>query len=282
MININREEKARLYRKKYEEITSKFRLMDDDFMTLVFGGNIETTQLLLRIILDDSDIAVIETVGQYEIKNPNGRSVRLDIHAVDANGQHFDVEVQRANIGAGAERARLNSSMLDTKMANIGDKVPSLKPTYVIFITENDVLGGGFPLYHIDRRIEELDYESFGDGSHIIYVNGEYKNDSTPIGKLIHDFHCTSADDMHYEILADRVRYFKETEGGQENMCKLMEDFRDEIAKEAALEASIFATIKTCRKHHIPESEIFVEIKEEYSLTDTEAEDYLRNSRESA
>lgn len=271
---MNREEAKKPYSDRYNEISEKFRLMDDDFMTLVFGGNIEATQLLLRIILEDSNLTVIETVGQFEIKNPTGRSVRLDIHAVDANGQHFDVEVQRTNKGAGAERARFNSSMLDTRMANIGDKVPSLKPAYVIFITENDVLGGGFPLYHIERKIRELDNKLFDDGSHIIYVNGEYSNEEDPIGMLMHDFHCTSASEMHYDILADRVRYFKETEGGQVQMCKMMEDFQKEIA--------VMTTIKTCRKHGVPESEILIEIRDEYDLTEIEAEAYLAKSKESA
>ena len=28
----------------------------------------------------------------------------------------------------------------------------------------------------------------------------------------MHDFFCTKPDDMHYKVLADRARYFKETE----------------------------------------------------------------------
>ncbi|MCD8019783.1 MAG: Rpn family recombination-promoting nuclease/putative transposase [Clostridiales bacterium] len=86
----------------YNQLTRNFRLIDDDFMTLVFGGNIEATQLLLRIILDDPELIVTETTGQLEIKNPNGRSVRLDIHAVNSKGENFDVEIQRADRGAGA------------------------------------------------------------------------------------------------------------------------------------------------------------------------------------
>ena len=31
--------------------------------------------------------------------------------------------------------------------------------------------------------------------------------------------------EMFYDELADSVRYFKETEGGQEKMCKLLEDY---------------------------------------------------------
>ena len=57
-----------------------------------------------------------------------------------------------------------------------------------------------------------------------IYVNGAYKNDADPVGRLMHDFRCTSAIDMFYDELAEPVRFFKETEGGQYTVCKAMEE----------------------------------------------------------
>lgn len=51
-------------------------------------------------------------------------------------------------------------------------------------------------IYHIDRTIRETG-ESFGDESHIIYVNSQIKDDMA-LGKLMHDFSCTSAKDMYY------------------------------------------------------------------------------------
>lgn len=44
----------------------------------------------------------------------------------------------------------------------------------------------------------------------------------------MHDFACTNAKDMYYEVLADRVHYFKEDEKGVAVMCKAMEDMRNE------------------------------------------------------
>lgn len=44
---------------------------------------------------------------------------------------------------------------------------------------------------------------------------------------------CSSAEGMHYQILADRVRYFKEDTEGVATMCKVMEDMRNEAAREA-------------------------------------------------
>ena len=37
---------------------------------------------------------------------------------------------------------------------------------------------------------------------------------------------------MNYKILADRVRYFKEDEEGVGAMCKVMEEMREEAARE--------------------------------------------------
>ena len=49
----------------------------------------------------------------------------------------------------------------------------------------------------------------FGDGEHIIYVNGAMRSNDTALGRLMNDFYCTNADDMCYKELSDRVRYFK-------------------------------------------------------------------------
>ena len=62
---------------------------------------------------------------------------------------------------------------------------------------------------------------------------GKYRGDDE-VGKLMHDFSCTDPDDMNYEILAKKARYFKQDEKGVATMCKLMEDMRNEAAHEAA------------------------------------------------
>lgn len=51
------------------------------------------------------------------------------------------------------------------------------------------------------------------------------------IGKLIHDFKCTDADDMYYALLAKKVRFYKEDEKGVAIMCKAMEEMRNETLK---------------------------------------------------
>ena len=74
----------------------------------------------------------------------------------------------------------------------------------------------------------------FGDGLHILYVNGEYQDVETPVGRLMHDFYCTKSEDMYSKVLADEVKYLKETEGGRGRMCRILEEMCEEVEKETA------------------------------------------------
>ena len=183
----------------------------------------------------------IEQTAQREYKNPitGGRTIELDIYAQDSEGKIYNIEVQRADV----HRARFHSSMLDTRMLRANQKFHEIHDSYVIFITENDCMGQGLPMYHVERVVQETS-TLFQDGAHIIYVNGNYKNNDTPVGRLMHDFRCTSAMDMFYEELKKPVRHFKETEGGQRQMCKAMEERIDRERIEV-----LFETAKSLMKN---------------------------------
>jgi len=213
--------------------------MDDDFMTVCLADNFDGVELILQIILGKKDIKIKSVRTQEPMKNLQGRSAVLDVHAVDSADKEFDVEIQRADAGAGAKRARHNSSLLDAHILKPGDDTEDIPDSYVIFITENDVMKGNQPIYPVERYVTiGKNKVLFGDGSHIIYVNGTYRGDDE-IGKLMHDFSCTDPDDMNYEELAKKARYFKRDEKGVAVMCKIMEDMRNEAAREAAQKAEL-------------------------------------------
>lgn len=88
----------------------------------------------------------------------------------------------------------------------------------------------GEPVYQIER-MNQTTGKSFGDGSHILYVNGTYRDDSS-IGKLMHDFSCSNPSDMYYEILAERASFLKEKEEGVEEMCRIMDEMKRESVQE--------------------------------------------------
>ena len=243
--------------RKKEELLQrikKFRLLDDELMSRVFDENIECTELVLRIILGRPDIKVSEVHTQSEIKNLLGHSVRLDIDAKSSDGEPMDVEIQRAEKGAEPKRARYNSSMMDANTLVRGEDYDRLPESYVIFITETDVMGGSLPVYHMDRVIKETG-QPFRDGAHIIYVNGAYRDDS-PIGKLMHDFSCSEPEDMYYKELAEQVKYYKENEKGVAAMSKIMEDFVEELLEQEKKEDKVKYAIQLKKLGKLTNEEI--------------------------
>ena len=212
---------------------NKFTLMDDTFMTQVFSGDLECTEELLKIILKRNDLSVTKSITQLTIGNLFGRSVRLDIYANDTNGKQY--EVQRDNSGAAPERARLNSALFDSRLTTSGEKYTEMPETYIIFITSNDVLDGGLPIYTIERTVQETG-ELFGDKAHIVYVKGSYRGNDE-IGWLMHDFNCKDYQEMHNSKIAERVRYFKEEPKGVTEMCETMQKIVDRERDDAAVKA---------------------------------------------
>ena len=93
------------FERKHEEDLRRirdFRLMDDNFMSKVFEDK-PCAEFLLRIILNRDDLKVKEVHGQHDLNNIQGRSVRLDILAVDHENRAYNVEVQRSDSGAVAK-----------------------------------------------------------------------------------------------------------------------------------------------------------------------------------
>lgn len=248
---------ADLKRRETLKAIETLSLLDDNLMTLVFDRNTEAAELLLNVVLRRDDLKVLEVVAQREYKNPmsGGRSITIDIYAKDRDDKVYDIEVQRASVGADVRRARFHSSMIDTKVLRAGQEFKEIHDSYVIFITAGDVIGAGCPLYHIDRMIRETG-AYFGDGSHILYVNGSFMDDNDPVGRLMHDFRCLSPADMFYPVLARQVKFFKETEGGQEIMCQVFE----ELAEKRVIEEK-----KESARRMIAKSKLTIEEIAEYT-----------------
>jgi predicted HTH domain antitoxin len=212
-------------------------MFDDTFMSAVFDGQINETELLLRVVLGREDIQVKSCEAQFYISNIYGREARLDILARDQSGKAYNVEVQRVLSGASVQRARFNSAMVDVMLLKKGEAHQQMPDRYTIFITEDDMFGKGIPAYHACNKIDELDNMPLNDDGYIVYVNGQYRNVDTPIGQMMHDFFCVNADEIINPLLKERVKYLKETEGGRNQMCAIMENRLNEEKIELAKQA---------------------------------------------
>ena len=212
------------------------RPMDDDFMRCIFRDNIPLAQFVLRILTDKPDLVINDLNTQKDMKRLVGaRSRVLDVYASDADCNRYDIEIQRAIHGADKHRARYHSSAMDIENLNAGQAFEELPETYIIFITESDTFGDGKPCHRIERT--DLDTEGkpvYGDGTHILYVNGAYHGESE-IGRLMHDFRCWNPDDMNYSLLREASRYYKLNPKGVEIMCQAFEETRNEKAIQIAL-----------------------------------------------
>lgn len=228
--------------------------------------DIPLVELVLRIITGKKDLVITEFQTQKDMKRLVGaRSICLDAYGSDSSGKKYDMEIQRADKGAGPYRARYHSSVMDIENLDAGQEFDELPDTYTIFITEKDFYGKGEALYPIER-MNLVTGKMFNDGEHILYVNGEYRGDSE-LGKLMHDFNCTDADDMNYKLLADKTRYLKENPEGVEFMCRSMEEMRNDTA--------IRASIATYRECDIADKTIVERIMVRFNLTLEKATEYV-------
>lgn len=235
------------------ERIKEMRLIDDIFMSKVFEDR-ACAEVLLRAILKKNDLKVKNVNVQYDIKNLQGRSVRLDILAEDEIGKIYDIEVQRSNTGADAKRARYNSSLLDANITEPGDTYKKLAETYVIFITESDIFKAGKAVYHIDRVIRETK-KIFEDEAHIIYVNSQKQNNTT-LGRIMHDFYCKDAKDVKNKTLKNRIKFFKEDKEGVTIMANTIDKFRLECEIAGMKKQSIETARKMIKAGRFSNAEI--------------------------
>lgn len=229
----NGKEQFQKHYERYRQVLERLTLMSDIFMRNVLKKP-ECAEYVLQVIMDNPTLKVVDLVIQKDYKNLQGRSAILDCVAQDESGRQFNIEVQQENEGASPKRARYHSGLLDMNILNPGEDYEKLPETYVIFITKDDVLKKNLPIYHIRRTIQETN-EIFDDHTHIIYVNSKICDD-TKLGRLMHDFHCRRASDMHSTVLAQRVRELKETPEGGISMCEEMEKIYSEGRTEGRLE----------------------------------------------
>ncbi|WP_318258503.1 PD-(D/E)XK nuclease family transposase [Selenomonas sp. KH1T6] len=146
---------------------------------------------------------------------------------MDNDGKIYNIEIQRADEGAIPKRARFNTCLIDSREVAKGTDYKDFPEIWVIFITENDIFGAGHPIYHVNRTIKELNHQDFDDDSHIMYINGAYRNDDS-LGLLMRDFFCSDPSKMHYQELANRADFFKNKSKGVNAMCEIMKKLMNE------------------------------------------------------
>ena len=221
---------------------------DTYFRAFLQNKTYKPAEYLIRKFLKNPFIIVRNMEIQKAIDKVGGRGIRLDFYCEEFSEdgkvkRRFNIEIQRGSEGAVAVRARYYSSSIDSNALKKGEDIRSLSETYVIFIAEKDIFKKGQELYHIQRYIEICDdkgnitkLEPFKDGSHIIYINGEFEDISTDIGKIVHDLKCVNPDEMLCDELRKPALYLKQTEGGFKEVEAIYKDNVQRIINESKSE----------------------------------------------
>ena len=218
------------YEKK--KIIASLTLMDDLFMQVVLEEQ-ASTEYILQTILDKSSLKLKEQRLQKRLPNLHGRALVLDCLCTDDKGLLYNIEVQNSSAGAIPKRARYHAALMDTHTLKKGEKFSKLPESYVIFITDKDILGEGEQLYRIERVIRKSG-SLFRDGSHILYFNTARQDDNA-LGKLARDFKEANPKEIQSEVLSHRVASLKEGKldrEGEKKMNVLLEKYRKKAVEE--------------------------------------------------
>ena len=215
-----------------KKIIASLTLMDDLFMEVVLEEQ-ACTEYILQTILDKSSLKLKEQRLQKRLPNLHGRALVLDCLCIDEKGLLYNIEVQNSSAGAIPKRARYHAALMDTHTLKKGEKFSKLPESYVIFITDKDVLGEGEQLYRIERVITKSG-SFFRDGSHILYFNTARQDDNA-LGKLAKDFKEANPKEIQSEVLSHRVSSLKEGKldrEGEKKMNVLLEKYRKKAVEE--------------------------------------------------
>ena len=210
----------------------------------------EFCEEILRVILSDDELIITENIPQWVGKNLQGRSVILDAKCITKDGRHINVEIQKANDDNHQKRVRYNSSIITTNLTDTGTKFELIPDICIVFISKFDIFKGDLPLYHVDRIVRETG-DAACNGLSEIYVNTVVDNGSD-ISELMKIFTQDDAYSNRYPKTSEIKKRYKETEGGIQAMCEIMEmvkeDGRIEGFTEGRLEGCVEGEINRARK----------------------------------
>lgn len=218
----------------------------DDALFMVMAEDKAFCQEILRVILGDDKLIVVDNAPQKVMKNLQGRSCTLDLECILGSGRHVGVEVQKSDTDDHQRRLRYNGSLLSTNITDPGSRFQEVPDVIMVFISRFDIFAGGYPLYHVDRIIRELD-RRVDNGMQELYVNAAV-DDGSDVAILMNIFNYDEAyDDEKFPATSEIKRRFKTTEEGVSRMCEIIEKYKDEGRSEGRIEGTMNTLMELVR-----------------------------------
>ena len=162
-----------------------------------------------------------ETEKEYR-RSPQYRSIRIDVFALDTEGNIYDAEMQGKNTGNLPRRSRLYESRINVSLLAPGETdFNKLNDVYVIIIAPFDLWGMGRYRYTFRMGCEEVPGLHLEDGATRIFLNTRgTKPDgvSRELVDFLHYVEDSSLKEKDAELseklsrIHDRVQRVKESE----------------------------------------------------------------------
>ena len=198
----------------------KLTLLHDTFMKVALK-DVEACQHVIRILMDDPTIEIVEVRSQYRISKLVSKDAVLDILAEDSWGRVYNLEIQRKTTIDHARRTRRYSALVDAEYLEKGKEYNEMPEVYVIYISETDIWETQETESPVERHLKGQ-IEEYNDGQHTIYINAAI-DDGSPKAALMRYFKTCDPDDMSQGALSRRVHYLKREKGGIREMCEYSE-----------------------------------------------------------
>ncbi|MBQ8093957.1 MAG: hypothetical protein IJ242_10335 [Clostridia bacterium] len=179
-------------------------LMNNLFLQCVMICFPELLEKVLQIFMRKHDLMVSMENGIQLLRH--GSSRILDVQAFDREGRQYRIcleYVSRINDTSSMERMTLG------QVGWLRDRPGTQVRRYLIRITDNDLFGDGMSVYPVRDHAPDTEWSEW----EILYVNGDYHGDYA-IGCLMHDFHCSSPDDILLEEVWKAMCFFKQNPEG--------------------------------------------------------------------
>ena len=224
------------YSKEIKETAANLRIIDDALFRLM-GEKPGVCEEILRTLLDMPYLQVVK-VSVQSVVQIFQREITLDALCMTQDGRYCNVEVQKGNSNDDIRRTRFHAAALTAKYTPKGADFKNVPDVTIVYISEYDVLKNNQTVTHVTRCMKnDESYVPVKDGEDIIFAN-TCVNDGSDKSELLQLMLNKEAfyNDKFPQI-SNAISYFKETEGGQSEMCKIVEDYAKEYAKNSIQEA---------------------------------------------
>ena len=222
-----KEKREQILDKEIYEKIKNLRIIDDALFRLMASRK-DVCQEILRNLLDEDNLEVIEVVPQDTMVSLF-RGVVLDALCKLSDGQYCNIEVQKDDRENDIKRVRYHASLITTNKTPKGKSFSEIPNVKILYISTYDALGNGQTLTHVSRcqRVNG-NYFPIDDGEDIIYANTEI-DDDTKHSRLLKLFlRSDSFYDEMFPALSEAMKFYKDTERGRENMSEVTKQWKRE------------------------------------------------------